>query len=144
MWHWHGAKQTYVNSEHLLLPICSRLTLAQLSVDAFRASFSFLDQLLETGPDAAQFVNGSPCHNSLGDMTRLGLFEDFRPSTDKKILTLNELEFSIRISAPSVNTYFVQYDGRFRVDMACGWIATTQEEMNLRARIWKEWFDALF
>ena len=105
-----------------------------------------LAKLLETGPElhAERFMNGSPCHNSLGDMTRLGLFEAFRPSADSKTLTINEVEFSNRIMAPNVNTYFVQYDGRFRVDMASGCIAATQEEMDLRARVLKEWFDALF
>ena len=113
-------------------------------MDTYRATFAGLAQLLKTGFDTGDYVNGSPSHNSLGNMTQLGLFEDFRPSSGEKILTVDEIEFSIRTPAPNVNTYFVQYDGIFRVYMACGWIATTQAEMDLRARILKEWFDELF
>ena len=87
--------------------------------------------------------NATPTFASLGDMTRLGILESFRPSSGNDTLVVEDLDFSLRHLLPFVAYLFYEYDGRFQVRTVTGKGYCTKEEMRLRVEVVKELFDAL-
>ena len=85
-----------------------------------------------------------PIFTSFGDMTRLGLLESFRPSSGNNTLVVNDIDFTTRSTLPNPHFSFFQYDGRFVVKLVHGKMFASKEDTQLRARVVREWFNALF
>ena len=84
-----------------------------------------------------------PIYSSFGDLGRLGFLEGFRPLAMNDTLTVDDIDFSMRNPLPSPSIAFFEYDGQFRVRMSIGRKYSYAGEMDIRARIIKELFDAL-
>ena len=93
--------------------------------------------------DLVPFMTTAPIYSSFGDLGRFGFLEGFRPSAMNDTLTVNDIDFSMRVPLPSPFVAFFEYDGQFRVKMSIGRKYSFAGEMDLRTRIIKELFDAL-
>ena len=93
--------------------------------------------------DTSAFMTNAQIFTSFGDMTRLGYFESFRPSSKNDTLTVDDIDFSIRCILPSTAFALFEYDGRFRVKTLNGRKFASLEDLSLQASIVKELFDAL-
>ena len=87
--------------------------------------------------------NAAPTFGSLGDLTRLGILESFRPSSGNETLVVDDIEFSIRSTLPAASFSFFEYGGRFKVRSVTGRRFCSEEEMKLRVEIMRELFDLL-
>lgn len=85
-----------------------------------------------------------PLFTSFGDMTRLGLLESVRPPKGNGTLVVDDIDFTTRSTLPNPHFSFFQYDGRFVVKIVHGKTFSSEKDMELRARIIKEWFSVLF
>ena len=87
--------------------------------------------------------NIAPMYTSFGDMTRLKIFEQFRPSAGNDVLVVEDLDYSNRFPYPGVPYSFFEYDGIFHLICHSGLKHATQEKMNLHVGLVKEWFDVV-
>ena len=94
--------------------------------------------------DMTPFKAPAPIYSSIGDLGRLGLLEEFRPSSQKKTLTVDEVDFSLRNPMPCPYNVFFEYDGRFHLRIAIGKNFAFEGEMEIRERVVRELFDVLF
>ena len=91
--------------------------------------------------DLDGFKNTAPPFTSFGDMTRLNIFEQFRPSSGNEALVVENLDYSNRFPMPAVPYSFFEYDGIFHLICHIGKKYATQEHIELYANMVKEWFD---
>ena len=83
----------------------------------------------------------APHFTSIGDMTRLNMFERFKPSSENDVLTIEDLDNSSLFQNPSILYSFFEYDGIFRLRCQAGGEYMTQEQIELHADLVKQWFD---
>lgn len=81
--------------------------------------------------------------SSLGDLSRLGHLEAFRPSSGNKTLVVEDIVSSMRYTRAGGMGVFFQYEDQFRVKVTKGARYATKEELELQSKILREWFDAI-
>ena len=91
----------------------------------------------------APFMTTAPIISSFGDLTRLGYLEDFRSSAQNETLTIDDVDFTVRLTLPSTSFSIFEYDGKLRLTMSTGRKFSSEGEMELRARLVKELFNEL-
>lgn len=80
---------------------------------------------------------------SCGDLSRLNILEPFRPSAGNKILTVEDIDFSIRFLLPSISCSFFEYDASLRMRFYCGAKYSTEEKMQVFTTVVKEWISVI-
>ena len=93
--------------------------------------------------DKSLFMTSAQIFTSFGDMTRLGHFESFRPSSQHDTLVVDDIDFTIRCKLPGTAFALFEYDGYFRVKTLNGRQFASVEDINLQASIVKELFNTL-
>ena len=117
----------------------------QRSHDAFKFRAAVFTHMSSSpSVDLSRLQNSAPALTSLGDLTRLNLLEQFRPSPEGRTLTVEEIDYTNRYTQPSWSWCFLEYDGVFRLKCNTGEKYSTQEQLDECAAVAKEWFDSIF
>ena len=124
--------------------LTSVLSFIKKSLEAYRLRAAVMTKLgIYSSAKHASLEQENARHlfTSWGDMSRLNVLEQFRPSNDNNALVVENLDFSIRFTFSCFSFVFWQYNGEFQLRCFSGVKYTTQEKMDLMVALVKEWFD---
>ncbi|KZT04207.1 uncharacterized protein LAESUDRAFT_728445 [Laetiporus sulphureus 93-53] len=115
-----------------------------ISIEAYRTRAATFTAMANN-PDLELDFHGSiaPACTSIGDMTRLGYLEAFRPASGHKTLIVEDLTTTAHSGSPGAVMNVVQYDNELRLKLVRGSKFTTQEDLDLQGRVLKEWIQLM-
>ena len=87
--------------------------------------------------------NTTPIYSSFGEMSRLGLFDSFRPEAKNEVLTVEDLYFTIRLPFPSYTNFLYEYNGQLQVSLVVGGKYSSLEELEMYFGIFRELFSSV-
>ena len=114
----------------------------QRTIEAFKLQSALLTKIVTDGSfNMDQFLDIAPHFTSHGDMTRLHIFEQFRPTSGNDTLIVEDLLLAVRFPLPEIPYAIFQYDGSLHLLCHVGKRFGTQDSIDFYATLAKEWFD---
>ena len=93
--------------------------------------------------DTSAFEVVTPFISSIGDFGRLGILNDFLPSTEAKAFTVDDVIFSMRSTLPTFLSYAYEYDGQLQVVFFSGCRYTHKNMVDYYSKSLQKWIDEI-
>jgi hypothetical protein len=88
--------------------------------------------------DSGLFHTTAPIYSSIGDFSRLGVLEAFRPESRNLALTVEDVWFSLRRRGACFLHFMYEYDGQLQIALITSGRTAKMENLELYLQIFRE------